>query len=258
MSGRDDERRRPVGIDRARRAEGALPPRRRGRRATPKPDIPAQVSSDVPGSVWRELKGTAKDPAEVAKALTIAGDAVAEGDLERALTYLRWAKAEAGRSSAVREALGIVLYHDEDYAGALSELQTYRRLSGRTDQNHLLADCLRATEREPAKVGEVVQEMDPERDGMDRFVEGVIIWASALADDGDVEGGRAVLRQLLEEIDLEDEDGEIPAHVMRLWYVAGDLAERSGASEQAGRWFRRLAAVDEDLFDVRERLARLS
>lgn len=256
MSGRDDERRRPVGIDRARRAEGALPPRRRGRRATPKPDIPAEIRSDVPGSVWKELKGTAKDPAEVAKALTIAGDAMAEGDLERALTYLRWAKSEAGRSSAVREALGIALYHAGDYAGALSELQTYRRLSGRTDQNHLLADCLRATGREPAKVGEVVQEMDPDRDELDRFVEGVIIWASALADAGDVEGGRAVLRQLLEEIEIDA--GDVPAYAVRLWYVAGDLAERSGAAEQARRWFQRVAAVDEDLYDVRERLTHLT
>lgn len=256
MSGRDDERRRPVGIERARRAEGALPPRHRGRRVPPKPDIPAEVRSDVPGSVWKELKGTAKDPAEVAKALTIAGDAMAEGDLERALTYLRWAKSEAGRSSAVREALGIALYHAGDYAGALSELQTYRRLSGRTDQNHLLADCLRATGREPAKVGEAVQEMDPDRDELDRFVEGVIIWASALADAGDVEGGRAVLRQLLEEIEIDVED--VPAYAVRLWYVAGDLAERSGAAAQARRWFQRVATVDEDLYDVRERLTHLT
>lgn len=253
--GRDRGRRRPVGIERANRSEGALPPRRRGRRSVPKPDIPGGLASDVPGSVWKELKGTAKDPAEVAKALTIAADAMVDGDVDRALRYLTWAKAEAGRSSAVREALGIALYHAEDYAGALSELQTYRRLSGRTDQNHLIADCLRATDREPAKVGQVVQDMDPDRDGMDRFVEGVIVWASAIADSGDVEGGRAVLGQLLEEIDADGDP--VPEHAVRLWYVAGDLAERSGASDQARRWFRRIAAVDEDLYDVGERLARL-
>lgn len=252
--GRDRGRRRPVGIDRASRAEGALPPRHRGRREAPKPEIPHGLESDVPGSVWKELKGTASDPAEVAKALTIAGDALTDGDIERALTYLRWAKSEAGRSSAVREAYGIALYHAEDYGSALSELQTYRRLSGRTDQNHLIADCLRATDRSPSKVGEVVQDMDPDRDGVDRFVEGVIVWASALADAGDVEGGRAVLRQLLEEIEVED---PIPEHAVRLWYVAGDLAERSGASGQARRWFERIARIDEDLYDVDQRLSRL-
>ncbi len=261
MSGRDRDRgsdggrRRPAGIDRAKRSEGALPPRRRGREPVPKPEIPKGIRSDVPGSVWKELKGTAPAPPEVAKALTIAGDALTDGDLDRALKYLRWAKSEAGRSSAVREALGIALYHAEDYASALSELQTYRRLSGRSDQNHLIADCLRATDRGPAKVGEVVQDMDPERDGMDRFAEGVIVWASALADGDDVEGGRTVLRQLLEEIDADEEP--VPEYAVRLWYVAGDLAERSGAAEQARRWFARIAKLDDDLYDVGERLSRL-
>lgn len=255
--GEDSGRRRPVGIERAQRSEGALPPRAsgRGRKRTPKPDIPAGIDSDVPSSVWRELKGATNDPQEVAKALTIAGDAMVEGNIERALTYLHWAKDEAGRAPAVREALGIALYHAEDYGAALSELQTYRRLSGRTDQNHLIADCLRATGRPPEKVGEAVQEMDPDEDGIDRLAEGVIVWASALADGGDVEGGRTVLRQLLE--DVNQEERPVPEHVVRLWYVAGDLAERSGAADQARRWFQRVADISDDLYDVSDRLRRL-
>ena len=259
--GRRDDRdgggRRPVGIERAQRSEGALPPRSSGKRRepAPKPDIPTGFHSDVPSSVWRELKGATNDPQDVAKALTIAGDAMLEGDVERALTYLRWAKDEAGRAAAVREALGIALYHTEDYGAALSELQTYRRLSGRTDQNHLIADCLRATGRPPDKVGEAVQEIDPDEDGLDRLVEGVIVWASALADAGDVDGGRTVLRQLLEEIN--EDERPLPEHVVRLWYVAGDLAERGGSTGQARRWFQRIADIDDTLFDVSDRLANL-
>lgn len=257
MSPRRDERggrRRPVGIERAERAEGAPPPRKREQKPPVEPDLPRSVQPDVPGWVMRELKRQADDPTQVARALTLAGDALADERPDRALPYLTWAKGQVPRSAAVREALGIALYRADDFASALSELQTYRRLTGRNDQNHLIADCLRATGRPPEKVGEVIEAMDVEVDGLDRVVEGVIVWASALADAGDVPAGRAVLDRVLEQV--EHHKDEVPEQAVRLWYVAGDLADRAGDTETARHHFERLSLLEGDPLDAEERLER--
>lgn len=142
-----------------------------------------------------------------------------------------------------------------DYAGALHELQTYRRLSGQQDQNHLIADCLRALDRGTDRVAESVQAMDPAEVGADRYAEGHLVWAAALADAGDVAGGRAVLRRVLDEGALPDQPEE---HDLRLWYVAGDLAERAGDYADARRWFGRLADAVPGAFDVDARLRGMS
>ncbi|HEX2027096.1 MAG TPA: hypothetical protein VHF25_03775, partial [Nitriliruptorales bacterium] len=76
----------------------------------------------------------------------------------------------------------------------------------------------------------------------------------ALGDAGDAGAGRAVVRQTLERLGEPDVPGE---HHLRLWYVAGDLAERDGDPDAAVRWFRRVAAEDAQLYDVGERLAHL-
>ncbi|MDP9022318.1 MAG: tetratricopeptide repeat protein, partial [Actinomycetota bacterium] len=223
--------------------------------APPKPDIPRDVEADLPGGVLRELRRHSQDPDEIARALTLAVAAVDAGAPDRARPYLEWAKAAAPRAPSVRETLGVALYHAEDWSGALSELQTYRRLSGRSDQNHLIGDCLRGLGRSAARVAEVVQELDPDRDGDDRYAEGMIVWASALADHGDPGAGRAVIRRTLDRLGQPTDPQE---HHLRLWYIAADLAERDGDRDDAERWLRRIAAEDDDLYDVRERLARLA
>ena len=59
----------------------------------------------------------------------------------KAATEAKWL---ASRSGAVREVLGIALYRTERFRDALRELQAYRRMTGRADQNHLIADSYRA------------------------------------------------------------------------------------------------------------------
>src|SRR5262249_10903929 len=51
------------------------------------------------------------------------------------------ARTLAPRSGAARELLGLALYRAGKYREALRELQAYRRITGRQDQNHLMADC---------------------------------------------------------------------------------------------------------------------
>ena len=249
----------PVGIEGATRTPGA-PPRRSPDAAEAAPDRPemdADREITVPRAVVRELRRSvrrANDADEAARALSIGSDLLEERQGEEALPYLRWAKHLAPRSAAVREALGVALYLAEDYAGALSELQAYRRFTSKADQNHLVADCQRALGRGTDRIPELVEAMQDDDVPLDRRLEGLIVWASTLADDGDVGAGRAVLRRAIDEHDPSDEP-EV-AH-LRLWYVAGDLAQRAGDRADARRHFERIDAVAEGFFDVEERLERL-
>jgi hypothetical protein len=234
------------------------PPRRptRPRREDlPEPPLPDGVEPDLPREVYREIRQHAHkaDTRKVALALEEGTQLVEEGEPEAALRFLAWAADKAPRSATIRETAGIARYQAEDYRGALTDLQAYRRFSGSQDQNHLIADCLRATGRPPAKVAEYVRQMQPEEVGRDRWIEGLIVWASALGDAGDVSAGRAVLRAALD----HREPGPPADHHLRLWYVAADLAERDGDAAAAKELFDGIAAEDADFFDVKQRLAQL-
>jgi hypothetical protein len=246
--GRDDERslttRGPIGIEGATRTPGA-PPRRPERpdAAPERPEIPADAEVTLPKAVVRELRRSVRRPQdaeEAALALSIASQRLEEREGAEVLDHLAWAKHLAPRSPAVREALGVALYLAEDYAGALSELQAYRRFTSRADQNHLVADCLRALGRNTERIPDLVDAMSSDEVPAERRIEGHIVWASMLADDGDVGAGRSVLRRTIAEHDPGDEP-EV-AH-LRLWYVAGDLAERAGDRADARRHFARIAGV---------------
>lgn len=247
--------RTPAGIDRARTREGA-PPRPGGKpqAGPPRPDLPQDAQADLPPGVRREIERSVRGPVarEVVLALSLGSDALDAEDGARALPYLEWAKHTAPRVAAIREALGIARYLSGDFAGALTELQAYRRISGRADQNHVIADCLRAVGRTPERIPELVEEMGADVDA-ERRTEGLIVWAGWLADSGDVPAARAVLRR-----GLGDEVASPEEHDLRLWYVAADLAERDGDREAAATYFGRIAAAVEGFFDTEERLRRLS
>lgn len=179
-----------------------------------------------------------------------AGDALVAGDLDRATELLVWAKSAAARSSAIREALGVVRYHAGDFAGAHSELLAYRRLSGRQDQNHLLADCARAAGR-PEKVVEYVGAMDPDTVPADRVAEGILVLAGDRADRGDLQGALGAL----ERADLAPAD--VQDYHVRLWYLAADLSERLGDRDAARDYLDAISAVEPDYLDAAERLAAL-
>ena len=69
------------------------------------------------------------------------------GDAPGAAAEAAKAKELAPRAPGVREILGLALYQLERFSEALSEMQAYRRMSGRADQNHIIADCLRSLGR---------------------------------------------------------------------------------------------------------------
>lgn len=223
----------------------------------PKPDLPEGVTPQLPGNVRRELRQHVRGRElgdEVGLCLMLAGEAIDEDMPAEAVAYLEWAKQVAPRSPAIREALGVARYLSGEFKAALNELRAYRRLSGSPDQDHLVADCLRADGHPPTEVGEVARAMLESEAPADRRLEAILVWAGAVADAGDLAAARAVLRRA--DRRLVDEAGEEARE--RLTYVAGDLAERAGDVEAARRAFGRLAELEGDPYEVALRVAALS
>ena len=203
----------------------------------------------LPSSVYRDLKaasGTQLD--NVAAAFADAGAALADGDVPRAVALLTDAKQRASRSAVVRESLGIALYLDGQFKEAARELAAYRRMSGRLDQNHLLADCARAN-GQPERAEDLVDEMISAAVPADRVAEGLLVVAGARADRGDPDAALAALHRM----DLEPRTVE--PHHLRLWYLAADLEERRGDPDAAASYLQAIATVDPGFLDVAERLA---
>ncbi len=215
---------------------------------------PQRRTTALPSEIVRELRGTARPgKAEAAiSRLDRAVELLARGDARAAAAEALKAKALAPRSPAVREVLGMALYHLERYREALSELQAYRRMSGRADQNHLIADCLRAVGR-PERAVELAEEALAARGvPLASKAEAVIVAASALADLGRIEQALGLLRRVRTREDVASPE------VLRVWYVTGSILERAGRLREAEREFRKILRHDPAAYDVAERVAQLS
>ena len=161
------------------------------------------------------------------------------------------AKALAPRSGAVREILGMALYRAGRFREALSELQAYRRMSGRLDQNHLIADCHRALGSPSKAVGpamEALRSIAPD----EVRAEAAVVGASALADLGRYQEALGLLRG------FRSKGHGARDYELRIWYVAGDILERAGMRTEAAAEFRRVVRHDPGVFDAAERLAALT
>lgn len=250
--------REPIGRDRA--APGA--PVRRAPEREPRPErptFPEGVEIDLPPRVRKDidrLVGDRDRARDVKLALTVGTRASEEEDHAAARTSLLWAKHLAPRSAVVREALGIALYRAGDLRGALPELQAYRRLSGADDQNHLLADCLRAAGREADRALELARALadDPSAEP-DRRAEAAIVAAAVHCDAGRPQRAESLLRPFLDGPDGASMPQEA---TVRLLWMAADAAEAAGAPERAVEALVRLRSIDPDYPDAQERLDRLS
>lgn len=215
----------------------------------PPPSHPERMPPRLPSSVYRDLKAASGVQLDkVAIAFADAGEALTAGDVTRAITLLTDARQRASRSAVVRESLGIALYLDGQFREAARELAAYRRMSGRHDQNHLLADCARAN-GQPEKAEDLVDEMIAADVAADRVAEGLLVVAGARADRGDPDAALAALHR----IDLEPR--AVEPHHLRLWYLAADLEEQRGDPDAAASYLQAIATVDPGFLDVSERLA---
>lgn len=213
-------------------------------------DVPA---AHLPDEVAHELRSTVR-PGKggiVLEVFSQAAGAFAEEDFTAAIRLGEEAKHLALRSAAIRELLGLAYYRTDAWQEAAKELSAFRRITGTSDQNPVLADCYRAMGK-PERALELCNELDPRKVPAPVFAEGLIVAAGALADMGRADEAIAGL----ERADIRPE--AVEEHHLRIWYVLGNLLESRGRYSQARAWFEALAAADPDLTDAPERARKLA
>jgi hypothetical protein len=237
--------RRPSGPRDDRR--GTRPPQDDARRRERGPEIPEDVTArDLNGAARNELKTLSKENAEeVARHLVMAARLI-DDDAPLAHEHALAASRRAGRIGVVRETVAITAYATGDFALALRELRTYRRISGKDDQIALMVDSERGVGRSDRAL-EVGRAVDRSALPTDVRVELAIAMSGARLDLGQTE-------RALQELDIP----ELDPHRAFSW-SPGLFAARAAVLEELGRhdeaaeWQRRaeiaadaLGALDAD------------
>ena len=237
--------------DRARGGERTYDPRREARRQLSRVPLPDDVEShELDRDVRKELISLSKETADlVARHLVMAGRLMDEQPAA-ALAHARAARALAGRVGAVREANGLVAYAAGEWAEALSELRTARRLTGEADHLPVMADCERALDR-PDRA--LLMAEDPQAASLDPAakVELLIVSSGARRDLG--QPAAAVVS-----LQVGALEGPVRGWTARLRYAYADALLDAGRTDDARQWFARAAEVDEHgSTDAEDRLLEL-
>ncbi|MFD4462520.1 hypothetical protein [Nocardia sp. NPDC058480] len=246
--GGDDRRRGGEGA----RAAGGRPDDRRAARPE-EPDLPEDVqASDLDPAVRRDLLSLDKNNADsVARHMVMAVELL-EDDPRLALAHARAARQRAGRIAVVRETAGVVAYHAEEWAEALSELRTARRMSGGAGLLAVMADCERGLGR-PERAIELGRSEEAQTLTGDEAAELRMVVAGARMDLGQFD--QAVVTLQASDLD-PSRTGSAAA---RLFYAYADALVAAGRTDDGLQWFLNAAAADlDDETDAEERATELT
>ncbi|WP_096303909.1 tetratricopeptide repeat protein [Jatrophihabitans sp. GAS493] len=198
-----------------------------------------------------ELRTLSKPNAEIVAGHLVAAGQLVDSDPKRALEHAHAARNRAARVGAVREAVGVAAYHAGEWAEALSELRTARRISGDPRNLALIADCERALGRATQAL-RVLSDRDVGRLDPETRAELFIVVASARRDLGQIDAALGVLAR-----GGMDRNNPRPG-AARTWYVYADILESIGRDDEAAQWFAASAALDPSgLTDAADRAAAL-
>jgi hypothetical protein len=224
-------------------------------RTTPRLPDPA-IAEGVTGreldrSVRQQLRTLSKENADgVAQHLVMVGLLLEADDLVGAEAHAETAVRRAGRVPAAREALGMVAYRKGDWARALSEFRTVRRLSGSAHLLPLMVDCERGLGR-PERALELASSPDADTLDADERVELLIVTAGIRRDLGQLDAAVVTL-------EVPALTGRVRPYSPRLFYAYADALLARGDDERAREWFVRTLEVDDDLqTDAADRLNEL-
>ncbi len=211
---------------------------KQGRR--PEPAIAEDVTGkELDRGVWQQLRTLSKENAEgVAKHLVMVAALLEVDDIDGAMAHAETAVRRAGRVPAAREALGFVAYRSGDFARALTEFRTVRRLSGSSHLLPLMVDCERGLGR-PERALELLGSEESRSLGMEEQVELLIVGSGIRRDLGQPEAAVLALqgRAL---------DGPARPWSARLYYAYADALLDCGREAEAREWFAKAAVLDED------------
>lgn len=232
--------------------------RQGGRRLAPReprrpdPAIPEDVTGrELDRSVRQQLRTLSKENAEgVAQHLVMVAALLDADDLEGAEAHAETAVRRAGRVPAAREALGMVAYRKGDWARALSEFRTVRRLSGSSHLLPLMADCERGLGR-PERALEVTASPEAETLSVEERIELAIVVSGIRRDLGQLQAAVVALQ-------VPQLTGPVRSYSARLYYAYADALLASGDTTGARQWFSKALEADRDLqTDAADRLNEL-
>ncbi len=156
---------------------------------------------------------------------------------ELALEHAQAAGRRGGRIAAVREATGVAAYEAGDYALALKELRTFRRMTGAEIHLPLMVDCERALGRLDKAVelatSEAVQSLEPSE-----RVELAIVLAGMRRDQGDAQGAVDALT-----IPQLDKNRGFP-YSPRLFRAYAETLRGVGRDREALTWDRQAVVAE--------------
>ena len=219
----------PAGADRR-------PPRASDDESRPRhddPEIPDEVEAKQLDKVARgELRTLSKENADwVARHLLMAGRHI-DDDPELAHKHALAAGRRAGRIGVVRETVAITAYETGDFALALRELRTYRRLTGRNDQLPLMVDSERGVGR-PDRALELGRSVPRSELDVAVQVELAIAMSGARLDLGQPEAALSELQ--IPQLDPERAFAWSPA----LFDAYATVLEELGNEDEAEQWWQR-------------------
>ena len=197
------------------------------------PDVPEDVEAGELDRVARnELKTLSKENAEgVAKHLVMAARLIEENPAQAHLHAISAAR-RAGRIGVVRETLAITAYAVGDYALALRELRTHRRITGSNDQLPMMVDSERGMER-PAKALELGRSVPRASLPVPVQVELAIAMSGARLDLGQLDAALTELQ--IPQLDPTKAFSYSPA----LFAAFAAVLEELGRDEEAEQWYSR-------------------
>lgn len=155
-----------------------------------------------------------------------------EEDPELAHKHALAAGRRAGRIGVVRETVAITAYANGDFALALRELRTYRRLTGRNDQLPLMVDSERGVGR-PDRALELGRSVPKGELEVSVQVELAIAMSGARLDLGQSEAALTELQ--IPQLDPERAFVWSPA----LFDAYATVLEELGHEEEAEQWWQR-------------------
>ena len=207
------------------------------------PALPDDITPrDLNGAARNELKTLSKENAEqVARHLAMAARLI-DVDPELAHAHALAASRSAGRIAIVRETVAITAYATGDFALAVREVRTFRRISGRDDQIALLVDSERGLGR-PDRALEAGRAVDRASLPVEVRVELAIAMSGARLDLGENE-------RALQELDILELDPDRAfSWSPGLFAARAAVLEELGRSDEAAEWQRR-AVIAEDALDA--------
>lgn len=205
------------------------------------PTIPDEITEkDLELGIRVQLKTlTAENAEKVARHLAMVS-ILHDQDPELAHQHALAAAERAGRIGMVRETVGVTAYGVGDFALALRELLTYRRISGSNDQVPLMVDCERGLGR-PERGLELGREVDRTKLAPEVRVNLAIVMSGARLDLNQNDLALAELQ--IPELNPE----KVFDYSAPLFHAYAETLEVLGRDEESKRW-RKLAERAEQAY----------